>query len=245
MQIPTYDLVARACAAADMSDDFVTPRQWMLWATQEVLALSLFLARSGWTQNVKTETITVSGSEAGVFPLTADPLAIVAIHQVRDGRYRQVRLNNVVDFLRQTPGSSRAHGDPVEYRVIWDQDNDRLTLGFYPEPAVGCVLAVSYIPEPLRLTLDAVPDAGYANSVRFPMGWEERIVLGLARRALAKEESDTSDIIRQIAECESTIEEAVWDRVLAEHPTIRNVDKAARGWSDRLSYPAPLSWWFA
>lgn len=244
MEITTRDLVERAAAAADMHDNFVTPAQWMHWASQEHLALSLFLARSGWTQNVKTQTITVTGSEAGVFPLTADPLALVAVHQVRDNRYRLVHLTNASDFLRQSPGTPSTGGNPIEYRVIWDEENDRHALGFYPEPSAGTVLAVSYVPEPARLTLDASPATGYDNSVRYPMGWEERIVLGLARRALAKEESDTGEILRQIRECESTVEEAVFDRVLSEQPTIRNVDRNARGWTDRLSYPSPISWWF-
>jgi hypothetical protein len=244
VQVTTLELVKRAAAAADMHDNFVTPAVWMYWATQEHLALALFLARSGWTQNVKTTTITVTGSEAGVYALAVDPLAIVAVHQVRDNRYRRVHLNNVADFLRQTPGSTVAKGDPIDYRVIWDQDNDELELGFYPEPSTGSVFIVSYVPEPIPLTLTDPAPAGYSLSVKYPMGWEERIVLGLARRALAKEESDTREVIGQIKECEQRIEEAVWNRVLTEHPTVRNLDRESRGWTERLVYPSPSAWWF-
>lgn len=244
MQITTRELVDAAAAAADMTDNYITPAQWMRFASQEHLTLALLLARSGWTQNVLSTTITVAGTEAGVYNLTVTPLALVAVHIVRSGRVREVHFNNAIDFLRQSPGTSGVHGDPTEYRVLWDQANDRLSLGFYPEPSTGTTLSVSYIPEPLRLTLDASPASGYANSVKYPMGWEERIWLGMARRALAKEDTDTTEIRRLIAECESGIEEAVFDRVLGSSPTVRNLDLSRRGWDKTVAYPAPSNWWF-
>jgi hypothetical protein len=67
----------------------------------------------------------------------------------------------------------------------------------------------------------------------------------MARRALVKEESDTTDIRRLMLEADSTIEEAVSDRVLSEAPAIRNVDSTRRGWGSRLAYPPFSDWWFA
>lgn len=237
--------MARAAAAADVHDNFVTSAQWMLWATQEHWSLHLFALRHGWTANVKTTTLTVTGSEAGAFPLTGiSPLAIAAVHQVRANAVRPVHLNNAVDFLRQLPGATVATGDPDEYRVIWDADNDRLSLGFYPEPTAGTQFLVSYVPEPKRLTLDTIPASGYANTVSYPMGWDERIVLGLALRACDKEESDPTAIERRLQRTEGEIEAAIYDRVLAEHATVRNVDADRRGWSTQLTLPAPVSWWY-
>jgi hypothetical protein len=215
----------------------------MYWATQENLNLALFLARSGWTQNVLTETITVAGTEDGEFELTASPLAIVAVHQSKSTGYRRLRHTNYVDFIRQAPGSSLATGDPVDWVAKWDQAADSTVLCFYPEPPTGTVLVVSYVPEPERLTLSSSPDTGYANSVNYPMGWEERVVLGIARRALEKEESDSSAILRQIRECEASIEAACWDRVLAESPTIRNVDHLST-WQRTVIYPPATQWVF-
>lgn len=243
MNITTRELYNRAAAAADMHDGFVTPAQAMYWASQENLALALFLARSGWTQNVLTETITVDGTEDGEFELTADPLAIVCIHQSKSNGYRLLRHNNYVDFLRQAPGSSLTTGDPVEWIARHDQEEDAYVLNFYPEPPSGTVLIVSYVPEPERLTLSENPTTGYTNSVNYPMGWEERVVLGMARKALAKEESDTRDILDQIAECDARISSACWDFALAESPTIRNVDKAT-SWGRTISYPPSTQWVF-
>lgn len=239
----TSDLIKRAMAAADMHDG-PTPTQWLYWATKENLALSIFLARAGWTQNVKTETITVSGSEAGDFPLTEAPLAIVAVHQIGTSNLvRRLKCNNAVDFLRQTVSATAVQGDAAEYRVIWDQDEDVYALNFFPQPASGTQFLVSYIAHPKSLTLSASPAADEANSVIYPLGFEERIVLGMARAALAKEESDTSEIKEQIRECQSYIEQAAWDRVFAS-ATVRNVDREERGWTSKILYPAPSAWWF-
>jgi hypothetical protein len=232
-------------AAADMHDAAVTPAQWMYWATQENLALSIFLARAGWTLNVRTQTITVTGSESGRFELGSQPLAIVAVHQIAtDGRVRPIEHNNAVDFLQQTVGASRPTGDPREYRATWDQDDDSVVLNFYPEPAVGVQILVSYIPHPLKLVLSGAVAETSASSVNYPLGFEERIVLGMARRALAKEESDTREILGQIAECESYIEQGVYDRVFAQHTAVRNVDSTVRGWCSSVVYPSHSSWWF-
>jgi hypothetical protein len=220
----------------------------MYWATKENLALSIFLARSGWTQNVKTTTITVSGSEAGAFSLSVNPLAIVAVHQVgTQNRVRRLKYNNAVDFLHQLPGSSASKGDPKEFRVLWDQDNDSYTLNFFPEPTTGTQFVVSYIPHPLKLTLDnPVSDPTvYANQVIYPLGFEERVVLGMALSASAKEnDGDPSPgILAQIKDCQSYIEEAVWDRVFAG-ASVRNVDREERGWMSTLIYPPVIEWWF-
>lgn len=244
MQTTTQELYDRFALAADMHDNFVTPLQFAYMATQENLALALFLAKLGWTQNVKTQTITVTGAEAGAFPLTEDPLAIVAVHQVRSNVVRPVHWENYVDFMRQIPGATVSVGDPESFRAFYDADNDRTVLNFYPEPPAGTVLLVSYIPEPKKLTLDASPSAGFANSVSYPMGWEEWIVLGVAEQALDKEESDVSSILRRKAKLEQAIEGHIHDRMLAEHPTIRNLDAEHRGWKDKVVYPPVTRWWF-
>jgi hypothetical protein len=197
--VTTADLVSRASAASDMRDNFVTPTQWMYWATQERLALDLFLARSGWPLPYATQTITVTGSEGGVYNVNPSTgvMAIVAVHQVKDQRTRLLKHQNAVDFLSKVPGyTGSPRGNSVFYRVNWSGDN--LTLGLYPEPISGETYLVTYIPHPAKLVL-ASPGTNEATSVAYPMGWEERIVLGMARRALIKEESSTSSIDSEIA----------------------------------------------
>lgn len=227
-----------------MHDGPFTPTQWMYWATQENIALSIFLARNGWTKNVKTTTITVTGSEAGVFVLPVNPLAIVAIHQVGPTGYvRRLRVNNAVDFLHQTVSSTASTGDPVEFRVIWDQDNDQYQANFFPQPKAGMQFLVSYIPHPLALVIGS-PGAGQANSVKYPLGFEEYIVLRMGIRAKKTEESDPSDLQADFRECVSVIEQAVWDAVFAD-AKVRNVDRVERGWTEHIIFPPHTEWWYA
>ena len=218
--MPSYtgtELIARAMAAADMHDNFVTATIWLQWASLERYALELFMARSGWPTDLATATITVTGAEAGEFTAAGDPdmMAVVAVHHVDSSDLRRLAYNDTVSFLRQLPATPTQTGDPNYYRV--KRDNDGITFNFYPNPAVGMRVLVTYIPMPGQLTTTA-------STVNYPMGWEERIVLGMARRALAKEESDTSDVRAQIREIEQQIEELAWNRVMSESPKVRNTD---------------------
>ena len=240
--VTTAELVERAMAAADMHDSFVTERQWMYWASQERMALDLFLARSGWTQSFETLTITVAGTEGGEFDLDTDLMAIVAVHQVNTQGVRRLRIADPATFLRAQPGGTQ-RGHAMEYRAR--RTADTLVLNLSPEPLTGETYLVTYVPHPLRLTLTTPAPSGYASSVSYPMGWEERIVLGMARRALDKEESDSTPIQRQIAEMNSHIEQLCWDRAMGDSPSIINSDVERRGWVDRLSYPGPYLWWWA
>lgn len=240
--ITTAELVERAMAAADMHDNFVTQRQWMYWASQERMALDLFIARSGWTQAFATETITVASAAAGEFTLTANMMAIVAVHEVTSQGVRRLQFSDVANFLHVQPGGNQ-RGHSEFYRAKWS--GDTLVVNLYPEPTNGETYLVTYLPHPSRLTLDAVPATGYANSVSYPMGWEDRIVLGMARRALDKEESDSTSIQRQILQMDQQIEQLCWDRVMGDGPSVISSDAERRGWTDRMSYPPAVGWWWA
>ena len=236
-------LIDRAKAAADMRDNFVTPTQWTTWATQERLALDLFLARSGWTLPLTDFDITVTGSEAGSFTVnpTGGVMAIVCVYQYDSaGRVRMLENQDAVTFLRRTPGySGSPRGHSTYYRVTWSGDN--LTLNLYPEPNTGETYRVVYIAHPKKLVVSS-PGTWEETSVSYPMGWEERIVLGMARRALIKEESSTTAIDSEIGMWESRIEEACWNRVLSTSPSVRNTDQLHYGWTDRFSVP-PFTLW--
>lgn len=237
--ITTQTLINRARAISDMHDGFITDSEWMAWATQERLALDLFIARSGWTQNFSTLTITVTGSESGVFTLSSPVLAIVSVHEKNAaGMVRPVEFNNVVDFYRQIDGSTQNTGHPKYYRV--KTSGDTVSINFWPTPVASYAFVVTYIPHPN--TLDLIFGTNIDANVTYPMGWEERIVLGMAKRALIKEESDFSAIQRLIQEIESQIEELCFAKVLSDTPSIRNIDLERRGWTDRLLFPPWQQW---
>lgn len=236
-------LISRAKAIGDFRDNFVTPTQWTTWATQERLALDLFLARSGWTIPMTNFNITVTGSEAGSFSVnpTGGVMAIVCVHEYDSaGRIRMLHHQDTVGFLRQNPGGTAVPaGDSKYYRVQWSGDN--LTLNLFPEPKTGETYRVVYIAHPKGLVTSGA-GSWEETSVAYPMGWEERIVLGMARRGLIKEESDTRAVDSEIALWESRIEEACWNRVLTSSPAVRNTDTQNYGWTDRFSLPPYHAW---
>lgn len=353
-------LIDRAKATADMRDNFVTPTQWERWASQERLALDLFLARSGWTQTFSEFNITVTGTEAGVYSVNPSGgiMAIVCVYQYDSaGRIRMLEHQDAVTFLHRSPGYSGAPQSHARYFRVANA-GDNLTLNFYPEPQAGETYKVLYIahPPPLVVSTDSVfasaqfrgfevlsrspgaagigtvvnimgviPSIGTphplvgtarliqdtqaavtvtfdysgdgmfigeildtpttynavyaalnsstvvqvgaetvpgettfglvqqetettslpttpATSVSYPMGWEERIVLGMARRALMKEESDTKAVDTEIALWESRIEEACWNRVLTSSPQVRNIDYQHYAWTNRYLVP-PFGFW--
>ena len=221
--MPAYtaqELIDRAAGAADMHDNFVKPSLWLQWASLERYALELFMARSGWPVDFDSHTITVTGSEGGTYSIPHDMLAVVCVHRIESDGLRRLEYDDAVTFLRQLPGSSVWRGMSQKFRM--KRVTDTFTFQFYPEPEAGDQFLVTYIPKPLRLTTTT-------NTVNYPMGWEERIVLGMARRALEKEESDAGPIRRQITELDQQIEELCWNRVMSAAPKVRNADVS---WAD-------------
>lgn len=245
----TQSLIDRARAAADMRDNFVTPTQWMFWATQERLALDIFIARSGYALPGLTNfDLTVLGTEGGAYLLnpSSGVMAVVCIHEMINNGFRRVRYLDAVAYMKQPPGTTTgAHSHARYFRAISSTTDDSITLNMYPEPSAGEVYRISYLPHPAALVLSS-PGANQATQVVYPMGWEERIVLGMARRALIKEESDTSAIDSEIGMWDKRIEEAAWDKVMGESPVVRNSDVEVYGWNDRIIWPPyPNSWFWA
>lgn len=246
--VSTQELIDRARATADSRDNFVTPTQWMFWASQERMALDIYIARSGYALPGMTFLDKViTGTEGGVYPLapTGGVMAIVCIHEMTNNGFRRVKYLDSVAYMKQPPGTvAGAHAHARFFRAIPSTTDDSINLNFYPEPAAGETYRITYLPHPRKLAL--VADSTHDAQVVYPMGWEERIVLGMARRALIKEESDTKEVDREIKLWDMRIEEACWDKVLAESPRIRNGDVEEYGWSDRIIWPPyPNSWFWA
>lgn len=243
-QVTTTELIERAKLAADIHDNFVTPRQWMYWASQERMALDIFIARSGWTQSFETIDITVDGTEDGVFTISpADGLgvmAVVAVHQIDSDGPRRLEYKDPASWsFYQT---DTAEGNSRYYRC--KRVGDEVEAHLAPLPSVGETYRVTYLPHPPRLTVDAAPATGYTNAVSYPMGWEEYIVLGMAVRAADKEESDSRALERQMDKIKADIEQLNWDRSF-DGMAVINSDADRRGWNNRIVLPSAASWWWA
>lgn len=229
--ITAQELVDRAVAAADMHDDFVTGPQWLRWATVEHRDLAVRIAQLGYVLNETSVDITMTG--AAEYPFD-EPLAVIGVYEITTNNLlRRVAKVNPFDAHRQ---SANTITGPARQFSIKRNDSDKVIISFFPNPTSGTYRVYS-VPHPNAIT--AVGDLVY-----YPLGWEERIVLGMARRALAKEESDTGPISQQVAQCESNLEASVWNRLLGDAPTVRNTDSVERGWISPYPYPwPPVSEW--
>ncbi len=212
MQVMVSELISRAVAAADMTDDFVSQAQWLYWANVADKKLAVKVAQLGVPYNQYDEVITLNGS----FEYTvAEPLAVVGFYFVQsDGRLR--KLKTVHNSQRVNYTTTSANGDPTECKVRRSGANILVT--FYPVPTSGSVVmrAIEY---PDKLVYSA-PAAGESDSVNYPLGWEEYIVLQMAKSALAKEETIHPLIESSIKECDMFISESASNYLLTDLPKI-------------------------
>ena len=235
--MPNYTaqvLIERAQAAADMHDDFVTQTQWLRWATVENDALAVKVAQLGYVLNESFTDITITGADS--YPID-EPLAVVGVYEITTNNLlRRVHSVNPFDGHRQTTNTIIGPARQFSFRRSTSSGNTTILMNMFPNPTSG-TYRVYVIPHPAALT-------SVSGSVDYPLGWEERVVLGMARRALAKEESDTGPISEQIRQVDSDIEAAVWSRLLGDSPSVRNVDSVERGWISPYPYPwPPVSEW--
>lgn len=229
------ELIARAKAAADMEDSgFVTTAQWLRWANLEHRMFYAWLARHGYVYDPAPASHTADGT--GQFGDVTDPMVILGVWELQGTRYRPLRSVDQVEYQ----GWGSATGPASVYTAVDRGDGD-VAIVMAPRPSSGTYVAL-YIAHPDALVL-GTPTTGQDDEVRYPLGLEERIVLGMARRALAKEESSTSEVVRQIREVEAHAEAVAWDRLSGGVQAVRNVDHRERGWGD-MTTPSPREWYW-
>lgn len=233
------NMVDRAVGYADMHDGFVTPQQWLDWFNEERRSLELFKSRySSVLSNV--QSVTVVGVDKYSFASASDReiMAVVGVWENVQGRFRPLRLVNWVDNLwqdeagpitgkAQVVGVEDANADGVEVNTL---------LHFYPRDPSGTYL-IMYLKAPAKLT-------AMTDSFTQPLGLEKRVVLGMARNALIKEESDISSIEALLKDHEKEVEQYVWQRTMMQGPAVRNTDRTNRGWMniDEFIVPGSEHW---
>lgn len=230
------NLIDRAMAIADMHDSFVTTDQWLTWCTVGVAALDSIIDRSGFVYRESSLDLTIpmTNGEQSI----ANARAIIGIYEeLSSGHFRRLRMVDPWKRARQraTLGTT---GRAVEYYFSADTADDDLILRLWPRPLTGTY--VMYYLGASRI-VDSVND-----TVNYPQGWEEYIVLYMASRALIKEESDPRMVQGLMKDCEIRIQEDCWSRLMAATPTIRNVDDVERGAPGYLEggWPGVSEWYF-
>jgi hypothetical protein len=222
-------LAQRAAIAADMEDNFVSQDAWRYWANVENRNLAVKLAKWGYPWKMTDTSITLTG--ASQYDI-AEPLAVIAVFYVEsDGSY--TRLKSINPAQRQG-AANRLTGKPREFTVFRNVE-DEVTFQFYPNPSSGTVL-VRVVAIPAELVYSG-PTVSQSTTVTYPLNWEELVVLKMARRALAKEETVNPLIEQQIAEEENSIESACNDFLMSDAHVIRNVrDDNASVYADSVQW---------
>lgn len=229
------EMIARAKAAADMEDSgFVTAAQWLRWLNLEHRMFSAWLARQGYANEIATVSHTADGTGAFATALE-DPIAIIGVWELVGTRYRALRSGDALQY--QANGTTTG---AASHYYLSDRADGSYNVVLFPRPTSGTYVAM-YLPHPAAL-VTGTPGAGEDDEVRYPLGLEERVVLGMARRALAKEESSTAEVTRQIRELDAHAEAVAWDRLSGAVQAVRNVDHRERGWSTGLVMPPPREW---
>lgn len=206
-----------------MHDSFVTPAQWLAWATVEAQALDLFMARHGWP----TQPITVLTSAAAtpnLITMEDDFMVVLGVWELEaNGKMRRLTHLPYTD-ARYASGTGVGQPGTARHYSITQSPSGSLFYQMTIAPfQAGATFVAHVLTTRTTLALD--------TSVRYPLGAEERIVLGMARRALMKEDSDVSGVSKLIVATDDHIEDICWSRALAEAPRVRNVDHVERGWS--------------
>lgn len=216
------ELITRAQQAADMEDDFISQSTWLYWANVEYKKLWTKIARMGYPIQYVETAVTWTGA---LQYTTSEPTAIVGIFGLTTtGRRYRIPIKHPAD--NKYSGSYR-QGTPSECHIKSEALNNQIIITFWPVPQSGsCYIGV--IEKPKKLVLSA-PGADESTTLNFPMGWEERIVLGMARRALGKEETTNPAIEREIAETDNMIENSCSSYLLSEQPTVKDMNELETG----------------
>lgn len=235
------EIIDRAKAAADMSDGFPSNTTWMYWLNAELKKLWVELIRSGYPPEVSYESITADGSSQYDID---EPSAVIAVYGLRNsgsvGRYFRIPVKHVWQQIKTSTNSY-----PYECYIVPNHTTEgKIGIRFQPNPTSGTYFVVS-IPQPKKI-VTGTPGPTESNSVYLPFGWEERIVLGMARRALAKEETVNPMIEKEINEVDDQINAHIHDYIMQQANSVGSMDDFPSSFGVNypiLNYPVNYSEW--
>jgi hypothetical protein len=212
------ELIKRAKAASDMHDGFPSAADWLYYLNAEYRKLWVRLIRSGYPPEVAYESIATTG--ASQYEIT-EPSAVIAVYGARQTgstlQYYRIPIKRVWEQSKIREGAY-----PKECYIFSDFANGKLVVRFFPNPTSGTFFVVS-VPKP-KTVVSGTPGFDESNSVTLPFGWEERIVYGMAQRALTKEETVNPGIERELSAVDEQIDTHVSDYILQQSNTAVNVD---------------------
>ena len=231
MAATTYtEMIDRAKAAADMHDGFPNNTTWLYWLNAELRKLWVKIVRGGYP--ISLSRVVTNSTGASSYLIT-EPMAIIGIYELVGGdKYYKVPIKPSWAQYRIT---TSAH--PREVYVTPAVATGQVTLNFYPTPPSGSVFHTVVIAKPDKI-VSGTPVAGESNSVNLPFGWEERVVLGMAQRALAAEETINPSVDKETLAVTEQIDFQIHDYILRQANTAESMSDAP------YEYPQYTDWYF-
>ncbi len=186
-------LRTRARSRADMEDsDFISDSQLNQFINDSNKELhDLLVQKFGSDYRVSSASVSIT---SGVGTLTTGFMKLLGVDMVVDGLTRSLKK---FQFAERAAWRNSDREEP-RYRLEGSQ------LRLLPNPGSTSV-TIWYIPEASELSADG-------NTVDFPNGWEEYIVVDAAIKMRVREESETQELMIAKAGLLKRIEEAAENR---------------------------------
>lgn len=204
------EMIDRAKSAADMHDGFPSIVTWLYFLNAELNKLWVRLLRSGYPPTVTSVPVVATGAAAYT---ATEPSAVIAMHgstvSGSTTRYYNIPIKRLWEKTTIRSGTY-----PFECYIDSAVATGLINISFYPNPTSG-TFTLLVVPKPAKV-VSGTPAAGQSSSVVLPFGWEERVVLGMAQRALAKEETVNPNIEREISALDEQIDTHVMDYILGQ-----------------------------
>lgn len=182
-------IIARAKARSDMEgSSFVDDGEWAAWANSEYKQLYDFIAQHPENRLYLTsfESQLVAGqADYTVTPTTGNPIYRISGVDIKlsDGGYYPMTVSGWNDRQENTSVYRHAARHRYAYQLMGRATTGAPIVRINPTPYSADTFRVWYTP--------VAGDISDDNIIEL-FGWDEYIILGMAIRALTKEESDTS-----------------------------------------------------
>ena len=203
---------------------WITPELWLQFLNVEYRQIYRRMIRdSAVDPAVSVETLTVPSEN---IPLAE---AIVCVTRV-DGNCQAVLRNTQQALGRLHVALSVEPGDAQGWSAQAAASGITVTLN--PPPSDG-EYRCYYVPKPKALVLTVADADTEQDAVELPSGYDDRLCLGAARRALIRARGASKALMDLIRETDEEISFASGSRLLTNQPKVKNTDWLNRGWAMR------------
>jgi hypothetical protein len=224
MTVTLANLRTRAKQRADMSDsEFIEDAEWLNYINASYAHFYDFLVGKFEDWYVQDPlSFTIADGES-TYSLPSDFYKLLGVDRNISGDdYVALRPFSFMDRnKRRSADIHRGIYPHVSYRILGSE------LRFNPADQASGTYRLWYVPKYTDLSADS-------DTIDGVNGWEEWIVLDVARKALMKEESDITAVVMELRDLEKRILEMAQNRNVGDTDRIQDV--TISGYDDPLFY---------